>query len=179
MGDNNFKYEYALSFSGTQMVLARNLYRSLTDLGHKVFFQENNEHEMLGGGKEGFEKVYSKESHRIVVLICKEYGKSRWTELELQIALARLRLNPEAHPVIFVLADGTRPDWLGKWKIHFDLTTRELEELTRLLDGKATSREDTLNMPPQVNPQTLATLKVLKEEERKQMEAWDKEDQNS
>lgn len=45
----NRKFDYAISFSGSQRGLARELSNKLKKVGLKVFFDEDFEHEMLGG----------------------------------------------------------------------------------------------------------------------------------
>ena len=137
MSKKKFRFDFALSFAGTQRGIARQLRDALVLRGFKVFFDEDYEHEMLGkDGIEYLRKVYSEESRYCIALIAKEYDKRIWTKLEREIMQAR-QLGSGDDILLPVLISDYKPRWLLASRIYFDLKKRSLTDLVDLLEKKA------------------------------------------
>jgi hypothetical protein len=136
MARKKFRFDFALSFAGTQRDIARELRNALVKRRFKVFFDEDFEDEMLGkDGIEYLRKVYSEESRYCVVLISKEYDKRIWTKLEREIMQAR-QLSSGDDILLPVLIGDYKPRWLLASRIYFDLRNRSITDLVELLKNK-------------------------------------------
>jgi hypothetical protein len=129
----NFRFDFALSFSGHTRSVARDLAILLRERGFSVFYDSDYEHEMIGqDGSKYLRRVYSQESRYCVVLLSEQYEKSQWTDLERESIQAR-ELRGEKGILIPVLVDGYRPNWLPETRIYFDLPKRALEDFVSLV----------------------------------------------
>ena len=130
------RFDYAISFAGTERGIARELARGLAATGLRVFFDEHFEHEMLGqDGSDYLNNIFFEESQYCVALISSSYEQRAWTRLERRAALAREHVSGPGF-LLPVLVDGTRPPWLLPTRIHYDLDERGLADLVTLLHRK-------------------------------------------
>src|SRR5215213_69613 len=136
------RFDFAISFAGTERPLARALAESLNRIGLRVFFDEHFEHEMLGqDGAEYLNRVFFEQSQYCVALVSESYERRAWTQLERRAAQAREHLSGPGL-LLPVLVDATRPAWLLPTRIYFNLAERSLPELVDVLRRKHVS-EDT------------------------------------
>jgi hypothetical protein len=136
------RFDFAISFAGTERPLARALAESLSRVGLRVFFDEHFEHEMLGqDGAEYLNRVFFEHSRYCVALVSHSYEGRSWTQLERRAAQAREHTSGQS-VLLPVLVDATRPAWLLPTRIYFNLAERTLPELVEVLRRKHAS-EDT------------------------------------
>ncbi len=128
-----FRFDFALSFSGSDRSFARNIRSALKDSGFSVFYDEDYEHEMLGqDGSVYLRNIYGTASRYCIVLISESYEESNWTNLERESIQAR-ELKGERGRLIPIKLDDYEPNWLPATRIYFDLRNRPLIDLVTLL----------------------------------------------
>jgi hypothetical protein len=77
------KYDYALSFAGTDRHLAEKIYDFLTERELSVFYDKNEQHRILAENVEDYlSPIYRSEASFVVVLLGKEYPNRVWTKFE-------------------------------------------------------------------------------------------------
>jgi len=153
----SFRFDIALSFAGTDRPTAAKLRDSLDAAGFTVFYDRDYEYEMLGqDGTLYLRRIYSHDSRYCVVLISKNYDSREWTQLERETIQAR-ELKGEQGVLIPVKLDHHSPEWLPASRIHFDLSSRPVADLIRLLkarqklDNQATSQPIPPSAPRPLN----------------------------
>jgi hypothetical protein len=130
------KFDFAISFAGTERDLARSLAAAIKAEGFRVFFDEDFEDEMLGrNGADYLNDIFFRQSRFCIALVSRNYERRAWAQLERRAAQAR-ELHGEPGFLIPVLVDDFRPDWLLPTRIHFDLRQRGLTALVSLLRRK-------------------------------------------
>lgn len=128
-----YRFDFALSFAGTDRATAKQLRDALIEKNLRVFYDRDFEREMFGrDGSIYLRNVYSRESRYCIVLISKEYDQREWTNLERESIQAR-ELRGERGVLIPVLTGKYRPQWLPETRIYFDLATRGVPELIEVL----------------------------------------------
>jgi TIR domain-containing protein len=133
-----FRFDFGISFAGSDRDLARQLRDALGKAGFSVFFDEDYEHEMLGhDGSLYLRNVYSRECRFCIVLISQTYDKRDWTTLEREAVQAR-ELRGERGVLIPVPIEDHQPPWLPETRIRFDLWKRSIPELVALLAKRCT-----------------------------------------
>ncbi|MGL6334137.1 TIR domain-containing protein [Aeromonas jandaei] len=77
------KYDFALSFSGSERDIAEQLFDSLTNRDVAVFYDKNEQHRIIANDvKEYLGPIYNSESEFIVVLLSTQYPRKIWTQFE-------------------------------------------------------------------------------------------------
>ncbi|MCK0187709.1 TIR domain-containing protein [Aeromonas hydrophila] len=77
------KYDFALSFSGSERDIAEQLFESLTSRDVAVFYDKNEQHRIIANDvKEYLGPIYNSESEFIVVLLSNQYPRKIWTQFE-------------------------------------------------------------------------------------------------
>jgi len=133
----NYRFDYAISYAGSDSEVAKKLYSELTAVGFSVFIDEAYEQEILGeDGSLYFRNVFSKESRFCIVLISQEYDSREWPNMERESIQGR-ELRGERGAFLPIQLDSHRPAWLPETRIYFDLTTRSMSELIGMLTKKA------------------------------------------
>jgi hypothetical protein len=128
-----FRFDFGLSFAGSDRDLARQLRDGLRNAEFQVFFDEDYEHEMIGhDGSIYLRNVYSRECRFCIVLISRDYDQRDWTNLEREAVQAR-ELRGERGILIPVPIEDYQPPWLPETRIRFDLWKRSIPELVVLL----------------------------------------------
>jgi hypothetical protein len=134
-----FRFDFGLSFAGSDRDLARQLRDGLRNEAFQVFFDEDYEHEMIGhDGSLYLRNVYSRECRFCIVLISRDYDQRDWTNLEREAVQAR-ELRGERGILIPVPIEDYQPPWLPETRIRFDLWKRSIPELVALLAKRCRS----------------------------------------
>lgn len=78
-----FKYDYALSFAGSQRSVAEKIFKKLEENEIAVFYDFNEQHRILAEDVEEYlAPIYSSESRFVVALLSKEYPQKIWCKFE-------------------------------------------------------------------------------------------------
>lgn len=79
----DYKYDFALSFSGSDRETARALCTALQDHQVEVFFDENEQHRILAESVEDYlAPIYQSESRYVIPLLSPDYPTRLWTKFE-------------------------------------------------------------------------------------------------
>lgn len=76
--------------------------------------------------------VYSRLSKYCLVFVSEDYDKSEWTRLEQETIQAR-ELRGERGVLIPILTENYKPTWLLETRIYFDLSSRSIDDLIKML----------------------------------------------
>lgn len=77
------QYDFALSFAGSDRDIAKRIYEGLTELEFNVFYDENEQHIMLGENVEDYlAPIYKSEATFVVCLLSPDYPNRIWTKFE-------------------------------------------------------------------------------------------------
>jgi hypothetical protein len=77
------KYDFALSFAGSDRDIAEMLFKSLIENEVEVFYDKNEQHRILAADVEEYLRpIYQTEAHFVIVLLGREYPKRIWTKFE-------------------------------------------------------------------------------------------------
>lgn len=77
------RYDYALSFSGSDRTLAEMLFEQLAKSEISVFYDKNEQHRILAENVEDYlAPIYKSEASFVVVLLGQDYPKRIWTKFE-------------------------------------------------------------------------------------------------
>jgi hypothetical protein len=103
---HKFKYDVAISYSGSDKHVARELSVLLNNSGVRVFFDED-EPQLIWGQDLAvfFESVYRDESKYCIIIVSKEYIERTWTNHERQAAISRAIANRGERYVLQVKLD--------------------------------------------------------------------------
>ena len=147
------RFDFALSFAGSDRAIARSLYAALIKERYSVFIDEAFEHEMIGtDGMTYLGAIYAKESRYCIVLLSEDYDRGTWTQLERETIRSRELLG-ERGVLIPVKLTSYAPDWLPASRIYFDLSVRPIENLLAILRAKHTAAQATMRPPsPSLEP---------------------------
>lgn len=76
-------YDFALSFAGEDRPVADALYAELDGNDYVVFYDENEQHRILGNGVEALlAPIYASECRFVIAVLGPTYGEKRWTIFE-------------------------------------------------------------------------------------------------
>lgn len=129
-------FDYAISFSGQDREIAREISIQLKSAGFRIFFDEDFEHELLGkDGVDFLNEIFFKKSNFCIALLSSTYEKSAWTKLEKKAIQARKFINKPGY-LIPVLINGYHPDWLLPTRIYYDLNKRGKDKLIEFVTNK-------------------------------------------
>jgi hypothetical protein len=121
LSDIKRKYDFALSFSGTQRNIAEALFRELTDMYYSVFYDYNEQYRIAGNDiKQYLRPIYESEAAIIILLIDDNYPKKIWTQFEHEAAL-----NSDTNIIIPIFIDGFTFDFTSKYNGigRYDIST--------------------------------------------------------
>lgn len=77
------KYDFALSFAGTDRTIAEGLFSNLSSHEVSVFYDLNEQHRILAENVEDYlAPIYNSEAQYVVVLLGKDYPRRIWTKFE-------------------------------------------------------------------------------------------------
>lgn len=76
-------YDVALSFAGEDREYAEHLRDALEDFGHTVFYDQSEQHRIIGNDVETILRpIYESNSRFVVAILGASYGRKRWTFFE-------------------------------------------------------------------------------------------------
>ena len=79
------RYDFALSFAGSERGIAEAIFANLSDREVEVFYDKNEQHRILAEDVEDYLRpIYQSDAQFVVVLLSKEYPKRIWTKFESQ-----------------------------------------------------------------------------------------------
>ncbi len=77
------RYDFALSFAGSERNVAEAIFANLGDREVEVFYDKNEQHRILAEDVEDYLRpIYQSDAQFVVVLLSKEYPKRIWTKFE-------------------------------------------------------------------------------------------------
>jgi hypothetical protein len=77
------KYDFALSFAGTDRSVAETLFQQLTDQEFEVFYDRNEQHRILAENVEDYlAPIYRSDASFVICLLGPDYPKRVWTKFE-------------------------------------------------------------------------------------------------
>lgn len=138
--DIGSRYDFALSFAGTDRELAERLFFALEDRELEVFYDKNEQHRILAQDVEEYlAPIYQSEASFVVALLGPDYPKRIWTRIEA--AAFRQRMGDGAViPVWFTTAPpGTFDETTRLGGIQYDPSQdmdAQVEEIARVLTRK-------------------------------------------
>ena len=134
--DDSFEYEVALSFAGTDKVVAEELARLLIDKDISVFLDE---YKSLGQWGKGIVNhlvnLYARKARYCVLLISRHYPLKSWTEDE-RASVQELALRDADEYILPIQLDDTEVPGVGEAKGYRDLRQTSLESIVKLLEEK-------------------------------------------
>lgn len=87
-------YDFALSFAGTDRLLAENLFTELRDLEFEVFYDKNEQHRIIAEDVEDYLRpIYLSDAQFVIVLLGPDYPKRIWTRFESKQFQQRFKEN--------------------------------------------------------------------------------------
>ncbi|NML28530.1 TIR domain-containing protein [Zoogloea sp. G-4-1-14] len=109
-----FKYDFALSFAGTQRELAEELFKQLSANEITVFYDLNEQHRIIAESVESYlSPIYGSESRFVVALLSPDYPQRIWCKFESEQFKGRFGNNsvipiwyPECFPGFFDTTSG-------------------------------------------------------------------------
>lgn len=79
------RYDFALSFAGTERSVAELIFDRLVDREISVFYDKNEQHRILAENMEDYlAPIYKSEATFVIVLLSPEFPKRIWTKFELE-----------------------------------------------------------------------------------------------
>lgn len=119
------RYDFALSFAGSNRDVAELLFAALADSEVEVFYDKNEQHRILASEVEEYLRpIYQSDARFVVVLLGKDYPKRIWTRFESDAFKQRFS-DGEVIPIWFSDVDESVFDESRKrggmtWKLDFD-----------------------------------------------------------
>lgn len=97
------RYDFALSFAGTDRDIAEALFSQLQDNEFEVFYDRNEQHRILAGDVEDYLRpIYNSDAALVICILGRDYPKRIWTKFESEQFKQRFKTG-EVIPI--VLAD--------------------------------------------------------------------------
>ena len=94
------KYDFALSFAGTEREIAKALFEKLQEAELEVFYDFNEQHRILAEDVEEYlAPIYSSDALFVVCILGPEYPKKIWTRFESKQFKERFK-SGEVIPVV-------------------------------------------------------------------------------
>lgn len=131
------RYDFALSFAGSDRDVAEALFRKLTENEVEVFYDKNEQHRILAEDVEEYLRpIYQTEARFVLVLLGREYPKRIWTKVESEAFKERFA-DGSVIPIWFADVDESMFDTTReKGGLSFDRSGEfaiQVAELTRVL----------------------------------------------
>lgn len=74
-----YKYDLAISFSGTKRHIARKIYNLASKLGYNVFFDESEVEKLVGKElTDTLTDIYMTQSRYVIIILSEDYMQSKW-----------------------------------------------------------------------------------------------------
>ena len=85
--------DFAISYAGENLEIAKEIFQRLTELEFSVFFAESQREHLVGlDGEKFFEELFAT-SKQVIVLISEAYKKKEWTRFEWDVIKERRLIN--------------------------------------------------------------------------------------
>jgi len=137
-----FRFDFAISFSRPQRLVAQEIAEGLKSAGFEVFYDKAKADKLLGeDGEIYLRRLYSAEARFCVVLVSRQYDKSFWTNVELDAIRSREALEHHEGVLLPVIVGSFRPKWLSRERIFFDLRESSIPALVEVLGKKVSLPE--------------------------------------
>ena len=130
MFDNLFKYDFAISYAGEDIQVAKKIATNLCEFSQdfRVFFASDEKAKLIGtDGEAFFEKLFT-ESKQVIVLISGSYKKKLWTRFEWDIILDR----DQENRFIPIRLDNTRIYGLPSNIIYLPYNENNISEIIKI-----------------------------------------------
>ena len=86
------RYDFALSFAGTDRLIAEAIFKRLQDGEFEIFYDKNEQHRILAADVEDYLRpIYQSDAQYVIALLSKEYPKRIWTKFESEQFKKRFR----------------------------------------------------------------------------------------
>ena len=133
------RYDFALSFSGTERFLAKKLFDILSDREFSVFYDQNEQARLMAADIEQYlAPIYQSEATYVICLLSEDYPQRVWTKFESR--QFRSRFGVESVIPVWVDDSPTVFDQAGNVGGYFVKTEKpvepQLEYLAELLQKK-------------------------------------------
>ena len=87
------QFDFAISYAGEQVEIAKEIDRRLRELNRIVFFAERSRLDLVGkDGESVFFQIFS-EAKLVIVLVSEEYKRKDWTRYEWDVIIGRKNVN--------------------------------------------------------------------------------------
>jgi tetratricopeptide (TPR) repeat protein len=137
-------FDIALSFAGEDRPMAQRLAQALGAHGLVVFFDDDQQADLLGENlTEYLAEIYKNRSRFCVVLVSTHYVKKRWTRHEWRAAQARAFENYDEAYILPVRLDGTELPGLLPTTGFLELDVNSNESFERIVSVIATKAHPT------------------------------------
>jgi hypothetical protein len=140
------RYDFALSFAGTDRDVAAALHKELTDRQFEVFYDKNEQSRMLAMDLETYLRpIYQSEAKLVVCLLGPDYPNRIWTRFEQQQFRDRIA-DGEVVPVL--IGDARLDAFSELAKVSYETFSRradfdlEIDRLAELLEAKVSMSAD-------------------------------------
>jgi hypothetical protein len=99
--DFKTKYDFALSFAGSDRDVAEGLYNELAKLHFEIFYDKNEQYRILAEDVEDYLRpIYQSEALFVIVLLTRDYPERIWTKIESESFKNRLT-DGSVIPIVF------------------------------------------------------------------------------
>ncbi len=134
------KYDYALSFAGSDRDVAEAIFEKLSDLEISVFYDKNEQHRILAKNVEDYlAPIYKSEANFVIALLGPDFPKKIWTKFESDQFKERFGEN-SVIPIWFSNAQPGMFDETTRYGgIYFerdDDFTSQIEKISQVLSKK-------------------------------------------
>ena len=137
MAKNNYKYDVAFSFLQNDEDLAIKL-SDLLKGRFITFIYSENQAELTGNdGEKIFNSVFGKESRIVVILYRKDWGKTKWTRIEM--TAIRNRAYDKGYDFTFFIPleqNIKLPNWIPRTQIWFNYNRWSIESAASIIEYK-------------------------------------------
>jgi hypothetical protein len=143
-----YKYDVVLSFAGEDRRQAEALARAMQDLRLSVFYDKDEQADLLGKDFYQYSQTLYRDAARYcVILISRHYVAKKWPLHELRQAQARAFRADEEY-IIPVRLDDTELPGLNDTVIYQDLRRTDVASVARLLHTKLAKAASAVGAPP-------------------------------
>lgn len=138
---NQYEYDVALSFAGSDRIHAARLVSAMEKIGLTVFYDKNYEADLWGENLyQKLYSIYSSQALYCLILISKHYTERKWTLHELEAAQSRQLESKEAYILPLRIDDTELPGNVLNIRGYLDLKEHSYDDTARILATKVKRR---------------------------------------
>ncbi len=135
-----YKYDVALSFAGSERLLAEELATILRDKGVEVFYDDFYPEQLWGKDLGShFDRIYRKYSRFCVIFASNEYKNRIWPNAERRSAVARSIVSTGTEYILPILVENVDLDGIPPTIGHVDVRQVPVSQIAELLLRKLAS----------------------------------------